>query len=170
MNQIKVSDGTHSVIFELNNTSAAHSLYNMLPLEVEVQNYSNNEKVFYPSKTIEYGNDCIEDNCPVGTLALFSPWGNVVLYYGAAARYSGLYILGHAISGTEQINQLSGKITVTKYDVATTSIHSRKVNNSNTGVKLYDLNGKSFSKNHMKSKSHSIYIISDEKKTKKVIH
>ena len=46
-----------------------------------------------------YGADCIEGDCPAGTLAFFSPWGNVVMFYGAASRYSGLYILGKAIEG-----------------------------------------------------------------------
>ena len=46
--KIRVSDGTNTIIFELNETSAAKSLYQMLPLKVTVENYSNNEKIFYP--------------------------------------------------------------------------------------------------------------------------
>lgn len=46
--RIKVSDGTNTIIYELNETSVATSLYQMLPIEVAVQNYSNNEKIFYP--------------------------------------------------------------------------------------------------------------------------
>ena len=84
--KIKVSDGTNTIVYELNTTSAAKSLYNMLPMEVEVQNYSNNEKIFYPTADISYAADCIEGDCPVGTLALFSPWGNLVLFSGAARR------------------------------------------------------------------------------------
>ena len=86
----------------------------MLPLTVDVSNYGNNEKIFYPPTTITYGSDCIEGDCPAGTLALFSPWGNVVMYYGAASRYSGLYILGNAIEGADDIRNLSGTITVEK--------------------------------------------------------
>lgn len=113
--KIKVTDGdSHTVVFELNQTSAAKSLYGMLPLSVDVSNYSNNEKIFYPPTAIEYGSDCIEGPCPVGTLALFSPWGNVVMYYGAASQYTGLYIMGTAVEGVEQISQLTGTITVEK--------------------------------------------------------
>ena len=78
--RINVTDGSHSVTFELNGTSAAQALYDMLPVTKEVQNYSTNEKIFYPETAISYGSDCIEDDCPAGTLALFSPWGNVVMY------------------------------------------------------------------------------------------
>ena len=116
--RINVTDGAHSVTFELNETSAAQSLYGMLPITKEVQNYSTNEKIFYPEPAISYGTDCIEDDCPVGTLALFSPWGNVVMYYGAASKYTGLYILGNAVEGVDQISELTGNITVSKVEVA----------------------------------------------------
>ena len=116
--RINVTDGAHSVTFELNETSAAQSLYGMLPITKEVQNYSTNEKIFYPETAISYGTDCIEDDCPVGTLALFSPWGNVVMYYGTASKYTGLYVLGHAVEGEDQISELTGDITVTQVGLA----------------------------------------------------
>ena len=116
--RINVTDGTHSVTFELNETSAAQSLYGMLPITKEVQNYSTNEKIFYPETAISYGSDCIEEDCPAGTLALFSPWGNVVMYYGAASKYTGLYVLGHAVAGKDQISELTGNITVTQVGLA----------------------------------------------------
>ena len=116
--RIKVTDGNHNVTFELNETSAALSLYNMLPTTREVQNYSTNEKIFYPETTISYSSDCIEGACPAGTLALFSPWGNVVMYYGDASQYPGLYILGNAVEGADQISELTGNITVSKVEIA----------------------------------------------------
>lgn len=116
--RIKVTDGNHNVTFELNETSAAQSLYNMLPTTREVQNYSTNEKIFYPETAISYSSDCIEGACPAGTLALFSPWGNVVMYYGDASQYPGLYILGNAVEGADQISELTGNITVSKVELA----------------------------------------------------
>lgn len=116
--RIKVTDGNHNVTFELNETSAAQSLYNMLPTTREVQDYSTNEKIFYPETAISYSSDCIEGACPAGTLALFSPWGNVVMYYGAASQYPGLYILGSAVEGADHISELTGNITVSKVEIA----------------------------------------------------
>ena len=110
--KIKVTAGDYVIVFALNDTSAAVSLYEQLPLTVAVENYSNNEKIFYADKL-----DCtnvIEGDCPVGTLAYFSPWGNVVMYYGAASQYPGLYILGEAVEGVENISSLTGEITITK--------------------------------------------------------
>ncbi len=110
--KIKVSDAENTIVFELNGTSAARSLYSMLPLEVEVENYGSNEKIFYPTTAVQFGDDCLEGDCPAGTMALFSPWGNVVMYYGAASKYRGLYILGRAIEGADRIRNLKGTIRV----------------------------------------------------------
>ena len=136
--KIKVSDGTNAVTFELNETSAAKSLYGMLPMDVAVENYSNNEKIFYPTATVTYGSDCIEGDCPAGTLALFSPWGNVVMYYGAASRYSGLYILGNAVEGAGLIKNLAGTIHIEK--VGETSVISQVRADKSQG-QVYTLQG-----------------------------
>ena len=138
--KIKVSDATNTITFELNETSAAKSLYQMLPLEVTVQNYSNNEKLFYPPTAVSYEADCIEGDCPAGTLALFSPWGNIVMYYGAASRYSGLYILGKATEGADNIRNLTGTIRVEAVG-GTSAILSTKAENAEAPIGDYSLNG-----------------------------
>ena len=69
--KIRVATDDYEVIFALNDTSAAASLYGQVPLTIDVENYSNNEKVFYPEKL-----DCtdvIEGTCGAGTRAYFSP-------------------------------------------------------------------------------------------------
>ena len=110
--QILVTDGMHEVVFTLNNTPAAQSLYMQSPLEIEVDNYGSNEKIFFPPETLD-GTDAVETGGNAGGLAYFSPWGNVVMYYGAFSQYPGLYVLGEAISGGEQISQLAGTVRVT---------------------------------------------------------
>ena len=112
--KIRVATDDYEVIFALNDTSAAASLYGQLPLTIDVENYSNNEKIFYPEKL-----DCtdvIEGACKAGTLAYFSPWDDVVMFYGPQSEYPGLYILGEAVEGADNIRNLSGKIEITKVD------------------------------------------------------
>ena len=110
--KMRVASGNIEVIFELNNTSAAKSLYNQLPLTIDVENYGGNEKIFYPEKLD--CSDVIEGDCPAGTPAYFSPWGNVVMYYAPASEYPGLYILGETTKGAGNIGRLSGKTEITK--------------------------------------------------------
>ena len=109
--RIKVTDGTNTVIYRLNDSPSARSLYGMLPLDVEVENYGSNEKIFYPEETIDTA-DGVESDGEAGGLALFSPWGNVVMYYDKFDSYPGLFILGEAVEGVNQIEDLSGTIHV----------------------------------------------------------
>ena len=111
--KIQVATDDYEVIFALNATSSA-SLYGQLPLTIDVENYSSNEKIFYPEKL-----DCtdvIEGTCGAGTLAYFSTWDDVVMFYGPQPKYPGLYILGEAVEGVDNIRNLSGKIEITKVD------------------------------------------------------
>lgn len=50
--KIKVTNQSKQIIFTLNESDGAKSLYQQLPLETKVENYSNNEKIFYPSKSL----------------------------------------------------------------------------------------------------------------------
>ena len=113
--RISVSDGTHTIIYQLNDSPSAKSLYCMLPLDVAVENYGSNEKIFYPPQAIDT-DDGIEGGGEAGGLALFSPWGNVVMYYGSFGSWPGLYIMGQASEGADQVSALSGMIHVEALD------------------------------------------------------
>lgn len=111
--EIKVSDGKNEILFELNDTIQSKSLYAQLPLEVQVSNYSSNEKIFYPPQKLPNQNG-IESAGGEGVLAYFSPWGNVVMFYGKFSEYPGLFILGKATSEADKIKDLNGKISILK--------------------------------------------------------
>ena len=83
----------------------------VLPMDVEVENYGSNEKIFYPEKKIATKGGK-EGSGKAGDLALFSPWGNVVMYYGDFSSYPGLYHLGEAESGSDKVKKLSGKLHI----------------------------------------------------------
>ena len=109
--RISVSDGLHTIVYELNDSPSAGSLYGMLPLDIEVENYGSSEIIFYPPQPIDT-TDGIEDGGEAGALALFSPWGNVVMYYDSFGAYPGLYLLGQAVEGADQVSSLSGTIHI----------------------------------------------------------
>ena len=109
---ILVQGNEHPIVFELNGSPASKSLYNQLPLSIEVEDYSSNEKIFYPPEDLEIGDTPLTQGGGEGGLAYFSSWGDVVMYYGDYGPYSGLYDLGTAISGGEWIEALSGEIVI----------------------------------------------------------
>ena len=114
MNQIRVSDANHTIIFELNDSSAANGLYQQLPMEIAVDNFSNNEKIFYPEQSLDVSNTPTATG-GAGTLAYYAPWGDVVMFYGDFSANSSLYELGHVVSGEEFIDELTGTLTIEMY-------------------------------------------------------
>lgn len=111
--KINVKANGKTTVFELNNSPAARDLYAQLPLSISVENYSNNEKIFYPPKKLNTSDTPLVDAQP-GTLAYYAPWGDVVMFYGRFGSAPGLYELGHAISGSAYIQGMSGTIQIEK--------------------------------------------------------
>jgi hypothetical protein len=110
---VKIVANEKTTVFQLNNSTAARELYAQLPLSIKVENYSNNEKIFYPPKKLDTAATPQAD-ARAGTLAYYEPWGDVVMFYGSFGSAAGLYELGHAISGSEHIKGMSGTIRVEK--------------------------------------------------------
>lgn len=111
---ISVRDNhSNVIIFELNDSTAASELYSQLPLSVEVDDFSNNEKIFYPEALEASGTPVAEGGA--GTLAYYAPWGDVVMFYGDYQVNNSLYELGNAVSGAENIGNLSGTLEIDKY-------------------------------------------------------
>lgn len=111
--RISVTGNTGRVVFELNDSDAAESLWNQLPLETEVSNFSSNEKIFYPDAPLDTANTPIAKG-GAGTLAYYRPWGNVVMFYGPFSSNGSLYGLGKAAEGEEIITTLSGMLRIEK--------------------------------------------------------
>lgn len=113
--RLSVSDGNHTIIFELNDSDAAISLYNQLPLEMEVQNFSSNEKIFYPPEKLDISNTPTASGGR-GVLAYYAPWSDVVMFYDSFNENSNLYELGYAIEGENAIENLNGNLTIEKIE------------------------------------------------------
>ena len=110
---INVIANGKTTVFQLNTSDAARQLYAQLPLTTKVENYSHDEKIFYPPKKLNTAGTPQAD-AKAGTLAYYAPWGDVVMFYGNFGSAPGLYELGHAVSGSEYIKDMSGAIRVEK--------------------------------------------------------
>ncbi|MFZ7101412.1 MAG: cyclophilin-like fold protein [Peptococcaceae bacterium] len=113
--QISIQANGNITVFELNDSQAAKELYAQLPLTIAVENYSTNEKIFYPPKKLAATKTPLAD-ARLGTLAYYAPWGDVVMFYGSFGSASGLYELGNAVSGGEHIENMSGMIRIAKME------------------------------------------------------
>ncbi|MBA2869422.1 cyclophilin-like fold protein [Methanococcus maripaludis] len=111
--KISIESNGETIVFDLNDGQAAKELYEQLPLTVDVKNYSNNEKIFYPPNKLNTSNTPLA-NAKTGTLAYYAPWGDVVIFYGNFGTAGGLYELGNVVSGGEHIKNMSGTIKIKK--------------------------------------------------------
>ena len=109
--RIQVQTNENTIIFELNDSQAARDLYEQLPLTTEVENFSTNEKIFYPPQELDVGDAPLAD-AGAGTLAYYAPWGDVVMFYDDFGAADGLYELGQVVSGNEYISGMSGTIQI----------------------------------------------------------
>lgn len=111
--QISVQSNGNTIIYKLNSSTASQELYNQLPISIEVENFGNNEKIFYPTNKLSTNNTPTA-NAKDGTLAYYAPWGDVVMFYKDFGSASRLYELGEVVFGKEFIKQMSGIIEINK--------------------------------------------------------
>lgn len=100
-----------TVVYELNDGTAADSLYEQLPLTIAVEAYSTNEKIFYPEQVLDTSSSPLAQ-AGEGTLAYYEPWGDVVFFYGDYNENPSLFELGQVVSGGELVSEMSGMITI----------------------------------------------------------
>lgn len=109
---IAVTCGEATVTYQLNDSAAADALLSQLPLTLEVEDFSDNEKVFYPPEGLDVAGAPLAESGEAGTLAYYEPWGDVVMFYGPFSPSGALYELGRAVDGAGAISGLSGAIEV----------------------------------------------------------
>ena len=113
---INMKANGQTTVYELNDSPAARDLYAQLPLGITVEDYGNNEKIFYPPKKLST-DATPQADAKAGTLAYYAPWGDVVMFYKDFGSAAGLYELGHAVSGNEYIKKMSGTVRIEKSDL-----------------------------------------------------
>ena len=78
---------------------SARDFYAMLPLDLTIDNYAQNEKIAYlPRKLTEEASGPFANEQP-GDLCYFAPWGNLALFYAGYRWSSGLIRLGRFDNG-----------------------------------------------------------------------
>lgn len=103
--RIRFSFSSQIFTATLNNTPTALDLLTLLPLDIQIEDYSTNEKIArLPRKLTEDGSAPFDSEAP-GDLCYYAPWGNLALFH-AGYRYSGgLIRLGRLDGGIAPLLQ-----------------------------------------------------------------
>jgi hypothetical protein len=97
--KIRIEFNGATMTAALYDNPSARDFAAMLPLDLTIENYANNEKIAYlPRKLTEEGSGPFTNEAP-GDLCYYAPWGNLAFFY-AGYRYSrGLIRLGRLDNG-----------------------------------------------------------------------
>lgn len=91
----------------LYDTPAANALYDMLPLELNFEDFNNIEKIAYMDCELPIQGEPNEFDPDVGDLCLYAPWGNLSIFYKDFRNSNGLISLGHIDSGMDVISNIN---------------------------------------------------------------
>ncbi len=111
--RIKFKFGNEEVIAKMYDNPTSRALLVQLPLTITFEDYASLEKIGYPPKSLTTEGAPSGADPKLGDLAIYSPWGNLVVYYGESKYANGLIILGHIESGEEKFLKMEQKFTVT---------------------------------------------------------
>ena len=111
--RIKFKFGNEEVIAKMYDNPTSRAFLAQLPLTITFEDYAGLEKTAYLPKTLTTEGAPSGADPNLGDLALYSPWGNLVVYYGESKYANGLIILGHIESGIEKFSKMEEKFTVT---------------------------------------------------------
>lgn len=111
--RIRLASGGQEFWAVLFDTPAANDLYEMLPLELTLEDFNGAEKIGYlPSALITEGEP---EGCDpgVGALCYYAPWENISIFYEDFRYSDSLVSLGRLESGADWFGGQSGSFEVT---------------------------------------------------------
>ena len=101
--KIRIAFNGRSFTATLYDNPSARDLASMLPLDLTIEDYANNEKIAYlPRKVTKEGSGPFSNEAP-GDLCYFAPWGNLAFFYDTYRYSNGLIRLGRLDGGIEPL-------------------------------------------------------------------
>jgi hypothetical protein len=101
--KIKMTFGDQMMTATLYDNASARDFFSMLPLDLQIDDYADNEKISYlPRKLTEAGSGPFA-NERAGDVCYYAPWGNLALFHGGYRYSRGLIRLGRLEGGFEPL-------------------------------------------------------------------
>lgn len=113
--KMRLSTSNGDIIINLNDSSAAKQLIDMLPLQLNFSDFHASEKIAYLPDEIDVSGSASGTAPKAGDFAIYAPWGNLALFYEDAEYSSSLVPLGSVEAGAEHMDALDGPIQAELY-------------------------------------------------------
>lgn len=96
---------------KLYDNATAKDLISRLPLEVELEDYANNEKIFYPKPKLSTEGAPEGYDPSAGDITYYAPWGDIAIFYKDFSYSKGLISVGKIADKDLKYLKFSGKKT-----------------------------------------------------------
>lgn len=88
---------------ELYDTSAGKSFWNMLPVELKMEDYNKTEKISYLKSRLDTSKMADSFTPRKSDIGYFAPWGNICIFYKDFKNSKGLYSVGRITDGIDKL-------------------------------------------------------------------
>lgn len=109
--KLKIAIGEKTAAAVLYDNPTSKDFASMLPLTINMDDYSNTEKIFYPSRKLSTKDAPPGFDPSIGDITYYAPWGNIALFYKDFSYSNGLISVGKITSGMEAFDA-KGSFTV----------------------------------------------------------
>jgi hypothetical protein len=101
--RIRIAFSDHVFTATLYDSPSARDFGSMLPLDLSIEDFSNNEKIAHlPRKLTAEGSSAFTNEAP-GDLCYYIPWGNLAFFCGSYRSSRDLIRLGRLDGGVEPL-------------------------------------------------------------------
>ena len=109
---VNITVGDRTVTATREDNAAARDFLSRLPLEVTLSDYSNAEKIFYPSPALTTSKVARGCTPAPGDITIYVPWGNVAIFYKNGSRSNDLIRIGRIDGNGIEALSIPGSLSV----------------------------------------------------------
>ena len=110
--RVKFTWSGGEAVAELNGGAAAESLWAMLPLTLDFEDFNGTERIAYTDEKISTEGAPASFTPNAGDITLYAPWGNIAVFYRPFRESRGLVPLGRFVEGADKISTLGEAVRI----------------------------------------------------------
>lgn len=111
--KVKMTIEGHAYSISLNDSKAAKDFYDMLPLNLTLDDYNHTEKIADLPKGLDTSDSPEGTAAKKGDISFYAPWGNLAIFYQDFGYGSGLVNLGKIDQGSKMLTEFGDSFEVT---------------------------------------------------------
>lgn len=111
--KIKMTVDGEEIIATMYDNPTSQDFMSRIPLTLTFEDHNRTEKISYLPNTLTTEEAPDGFDLSEGDLTLYTPWGNLAIFYNDFTYSNGLISLGHIDSGIDKLRRMNGEFTVT---------------------------------------------------------